>query len=54
MEKKIMYAEPECYIPEELQKKYGLGKYYKRDDVEEVTSDEADEKGKQEKEESDL
>ena len=43
MDKKMRYVEPENYIPEEIQKKYGVGKYYKGENADEPTKEVADE-----------
>ncbi len=39
MDKKVRYVEPESYIPEEIQKKYGVGKYYKGENTDEPTKE---------------
>lgn len=39
MDKKMRYVEPENYIPEEIQKKYGVGKYYKEENADEPTKE---------------
>ena len=39
----MRYVEPENYIPEEIQKKHGVGKYYKGENADEPTKEVTDE-----------
>ncbi|MBQ3924268.1 MAG: hypothetical protein II696_01980, partial [Firmicutes bacterium] len=52
MDKKMRYVEPENYIPEEIQKKYGVGKYYREEGAEEITEGNSEESPEENSEES--